>query len=54
MYTRVCSYMDATLLRSPWAKIGLTWDQAPFSFRFENYIPVGKAKRKEYQAQFQR
>ena len=26
---------------------GLTWDQALFSFRFENYIPVGKAKRKE-------
>ena len=25
----------------------LTWDQPLFSFRFENYIPVGKAKRKE-------
>ena len=25
----------------------LTWDQALFSFRFENYIPAGKAKRKE-------
>ena len=25
----------------------ITWDQALFSFRFENYIPVGKAKRKE-------
>ena len=24
----------------------LTWDQALFSFRFENYIPAGKAKRK--------
>ena len=24
----------------------LTWDQAVFSFRFENNIPVGKAKRK--------
>ena len=23
----------------------LTWDQALFSFRFENYIPAGKAKR---------
>ena len=23
------------------------WDQALFSFRFENYIPAGKAKRKE-------
>ena len=34
----------------------LTWDQALFSFCFENYIPVGKAKQKEslYQAQFQR
>ena len=25
----------------------LTWDQALFSFRFENYIPAGKAKRKQ-------
>ena len=25
----------------------LPWDQALFSFRFENYIPGGKAKRKE-------
>ena len=25
----------------------LTWDQALFSFRFENYIPAGKAKQKE-------
>ena len=25
----------------------LTWDQALFSFRFANYIPAGKAKRKE-------
>ena len=25
----------------------LTWDQALFSFRVENYIPVGKAKRKD-------
>ena len=25
----------------------ITWDQALFSFRFENYIPAGKAKRKE-------
>ena len=24
-----------------------TWDQALFSFRFENYIPEGMAKRKE-------
>ena len=23
------------------------WDQALFSFRFENYIPAGKAKRKD-------
>ena len=28
-------------------QFGLTWDQALFSFRFENYIPAGKAKRKE-------
>ena len=26
---------------------GVTWDQALFSFRFENYIPAGMAKRKE-------
>ena len=25
----------------------VTWDQVLFSLRFENYIPVGKAKRKE-------
>ena len=25
----------------------LTWDQALFSIRFENYIPAGKEKRKE-------
>ena len=25
---------------------GVTWDQALFSFRFENYIPASKAKRK--------
>ena len=25
----------------------ITWDQALFSFRFENYIPADKAKRKE-------
>ena len=25
----------------------ITWDQALISFRFENYIPAGKAKRKE-------
>ena len=25
----------------------VTWDQALFLFRFENYIPAGKAKRKE-------
>ena len=27
--------------------IRLTWDQALFSFRFENNTPAGKAKRKE-------
>ena len=26
---------------------GITWGQALFLFRFENYIPAGKAKRKE-------
>ena len=25
----------------------ITWDQALFSFRFENYIPAGKTKPKE-------
>ena len=25
----------------------ITWDRALFSFRFENYIPAGMAKRKE-------
>ena len=25
----------------------VAWDQALFSFRFENYIPAGKVKRKE-------
>ena len=25
----------------------ITWDQALYSFRFENYIPAGKTKRKE-------
>ena len=28
-------------------QFSLTWDQALFSFRFENYIPAGMAKRKE-------
>ena len=27
--------------------VELTWDQALFSFRFENYILAGKVKRKE-------
>ena len=26
----------------------ITWDQALFSFRFENYIPAGKAKRTNF------
>ena len=37
-------------LKTGLAKISthsITWDQALFSFRFENYIPAGKAKRKE-------
>ena len=30
-----------------YAAIKITWDQDLFSFHFENYIPAGKAKRKE-------
>ena len=26
--------------------VEVTWDQVQFSFRFENNIPAGKAKRK--------
>ena len=29
------------------ASLSVTWDQALFSFRFENNIPAGKAKRKK-------
>ena len=36
----MCNLQKRFLLR-------VTWDQALFSFRFENYIPAGKAKRKE-------
>ena len=36
----MCNLQKHFLLR-------VTWDQALFSFRFENYIPAGKAKRKE-------
>ena len=35
------------LYRGKINEVGLIWDQALFSFRFENYIPAGKAKRKE-------
>ena len=36
-------------MQSKWKVSGklVTWDQALFSFRFENYIPAGKGKRKE-------
>ena len=33
------------LYRGKINEVGLIWDQALLSFRFENYIPVGKAKR---------
>ena len=35
-------------MQSKWKVSGklVTWDQALFSFRFENYIPAGKAKTK--------
>ena len=36
MYSKMCENCNN----------GVTWDQAPFSFRFENNIPAGKAKRK--------
>ena len=36
----MCNLQKRFLLR-------VTWDHALFSFRFENYIPAGKAKRKE-------
>ena len=31
---------------------GVTWDQALFSFRFENYIPAAWQNEKRDQAQF--
>ena len=57
----VCSKLNLSLYLTPecmYARLGprkkqtklvcdsLTWDQALFSFRFENYIPAGMAKRK--------
>ena len=37
----------ATIWKCQGIKRVLTWDQALFSFRFENNIPAGKTKRKE-------
>ena len=39
-YLKVCKQSHAKFLN-----MLLTWDQALFSFRFENYIPAGKAKQ---------
>ena len=38
---------SANILQIADFALRVTWDQALFSFRFENYIPPGKAKRKE-------
>ena len=44
----VCALPRASgLLAVKWVAGTLTWDQALFSFRFENCIPPGKAERKE-------
>ena len=42
-WNRVVEYYACTIC----SYFVLTWDQALFSFRFENYIPAGIAKRKE-------
>ena len=41
------TWMYHIRLQAPKLARKLTWDQALFWFRFENYIPAGKAKRKE-------
>ena len=41
VYIRLCKHRKKVFYCS------FTWDQALFSFRFENYIPAGKTKRKE-------
>ena len=51
MPARVCRNLNRVLtwecsLRRI-ANDGVTWDRALFSFRFENYTPAGKTKRKE-------
>ena len=47
----ICSWENNLSLSHTWfyykINYSITWDQALFSFRFENYIPAGKAKRKE-------
>ena len=47
LFVSFCESSD--ILGDPGADSGgeVTWDQALFSFRFENYIPADKAKRKE-------
>ena len=40
-------FSSANILQIADFALRVTWDQALFSFRFENYIPAGKAKRKE-------
>ena len=49
-HTVVCLKICFSIARTQWKTKYyqyLTWDQALFSFRFENYIPAGKAKGKE-------
>ena len=41
------SYLHKHVFRDTFSLVKVTWDQALFSFRFENYIPAGKAKQKE-------
>ena len=47
----ICSWENNLSLSHTWfyykINYSITWDQALFSFRFENYLPAGKAKRKE-------
>ena len=38
---------SANRRQNPSFEARVTWDQALFSFRFENYIPAGMTKRKE-------
>ena len=47
----ICSWENNLSLSHTWfyykINYSITWDQALFSFRFENYLPAGKAKWKE-------